>query len=54
MKKEATDIINACINLVTQLDAHPAGGALFIAALAMVMLVVVVVRLSGPRSPKSS
>ena len=54
MKKEAADIITACSNLVAQLDTHPTGGALFIVALAMVMLVVVVVRLSGPRPPKSS
>jgi hypothetical protein len=54
MKKEAAGIINACSNLVMQLDAHPAGGALFIAALAMVMLVVVVVCLSGSRRPPKS
>ncbi|MGF7001256.1 hypothetical protein [Paraburkholderia sp. GAS32] len=54
MKKEATDIINACSNLVAQLDAHPTGGAIFVCCLAMVMLVVVVVRLSGPRPPRSS
>lgn len=47
MKKEVTGIINACSNLVAQLDAHPTGAALFIVGLAMVMLVVVVVRLSG-------
>lgn len=54
MKKETTDIINACSNLVAQLDAHPTGGAIFVCCLAMVLLVVVVVHLSGPRPPKSS
>jgi hypothetical protein len=50
MKKEATDIINACSNLVAQLDAHPTGGAIFVCCLAMVMLVAVVFCLARPRA----
>ena len=46
MEKEITDIINACSNFVAQLDAHQAGGAMFVCCLAMLLLVVVVFCLS--------
>jgi hypothetical protein len=50
MKREATDIVNACSNLVAQLDAHPTGAAIFVCCLAMVMLVAVVICLARPRA----
>ena len=52
MKKEAIGIINACSNLVAQLDAHQAGGVMFVCCLAMVLLVVTVFRLTTPRNGK--
>lgn len=47
MEKEAAGIINACSNLVAQLDAHQTGGALFVCCLALVALAVVVLCLAA-------
>jgi len=49
MEKEITDIINACSNFVAQLDAHQAGGAMFVCCLAMLLLAAVVFCLTWPR-----
>jgi len=49
MEKEKTDIINACSNLVAQLDAHQAGGAMFVCCLTLLLLAVVVFCLTRPR-----
>ncbi|WP_199544577.1 hypothetical protein [Paraburkholderia kururiensis] len=50
MQKEVTGIINACSNLVAQLDAHQTGGALFVCCVALVVFAVAVVCLTtrGP------
>jgi hypothetical protein len=49
MEKEAVGIINACSNLVAQLDAHPAGAGMFVCCFSMLLLVAVVFCLARPR-----
>jgi len=49
MEKEAVGIINACSNLVAQLDAHPAGASMFVCCFAMLLIVAVVFCLARPQ-----
>lgn len=45
---QAAAFINACSNLVTQLDKHQTGGAMFVCCVALTLVGVVAVALTVP------